>query len=267
VENQMRLLALSGVAGCGKDTVYRFLASLCRETVLLKFAYPLQDIVALIGGFYDRGGGHRVWFEDREWKQYHRIKLGEIHQKEEKRRRLFAQITNLICGQELGGDYSQGRLGLVNRVVSGDEIYLALMRWFSVCLPEDSYSPREVQKRLGSDLFRNHLDKNIWIGWMERELRKIQGDKLVVLTDLRFPNEVQLVRRWKGRLLYLESSRAWQEAEEAGLLKHDSEAHYDLIRKEADLVYVNEGSLNDLFAFVARTYSRWFVSASTPGQS
>jgi hypothetical protein len=267
MEHPMRLLALSGVAGCGKDTAYRFLALLCRETVLLKFAYPIQDIVALIGGFYDRYGRHRIWFEDRDWKQYHRIELGEIHQDEGKRRRLFAQITNLICGQELGGDYSQGGLGLVSRVLSGGEIYLALMRWFSVCLPENSYSPREIQKRLGSDLFRNHLDKDIWIGWVERELRKIQGDKLVVLTDLRFPNEVHLVRRWKGRLLYLESSRAWQEAEEAGLLKHDSEAHYDLIRKEADLVYVNDGTLNDLRDFVARTYNEWFVSASTPGQS
>lgn len=67
--------------------------------------------------------------------------------------------------------------------------------------PEDNISGREVLQVVGTDIFRENLNKNIWVDIAKRRLEKLQFDKpisgrpkVVFITDVRFPNEVDWIR-------------------------------------------------------------------------
>ena len=53
-------------------------------------------------------------------------------------------------------------------------------------------SPRELMQFVGTDLFRNHFDKEIWTKNMFLDLKGSQGKKIVV-SDVRFENEMQFL--------------------------------------------------------------------------
>ena len=254
----MKLIALSGVAGSGKDTFYRFLAAYNHAAVRYKFAHPLQDAVALLGGFYSRNGSHRLWFEDRDWKSYCIIDLSAVHQNAGYRREVFEKIAALICNATSEQPWEQARLALPKRELSGGELYEALERWFDKCLPKNHYSPREIQQLFGSNLCRHHIDEDLWVAHMNSRLLKAEVTTLAVITDLRFPNELTLVQQWHGKVIYLESKKAWEEAKANRVLAHESESYYEYIKSKADLVYRNDGSLTELKEFTEGVHQQWF---------
>ena len=53
-------------------------------------------------------------------------------------------------------------------------------------------SPRELMQMVGTELFRNHFDKEIWTKNMFLDLKGSQGKKIVV-SDVRFENEMQFL--------------------------------------------------------------------------
>jgi hypothetical protein len=62
-------------------------------------------------------------------------------------------------------------------------------------------TPRWVLQNLGTDVLRNHFFDNIWIASLEKKLEDIKTD--VVITDVRFPNEIQLLRDMGGQLWHV----------------------------------------------------------------
>lgn len=53
------------------------------------------------------------------------------------------------------------------------------------------WSPRIALQQMGTEVMRNHFHKDIWMLTIENKLRKL--DK-VVITDCRFPNEINFVQ-------------------------------------------------------------------------
>ena len=57
-------------------------------------------------------------------------------------------------------------------------------------------SPRMIMQRVGTDLFRTHYDKNIWIRILNdsirRRIQENQSSKFVI-TDVRFQNELEYI--------------------------------------------------------------------------
>ena len=53
------------------------------------------------------------------------------------------------------------------------------------------WSPRIALQQLGTDVMRDHLHNDIWILTLQNKLRKL--DK-VVITDCRFPNEIDFIQ-------------------------------------------------------------------------
>lgn len=53
------------------------------------------------------------------------------------------------------------------------------------------WSPRIALQQMGTEVMRNHLHNDIWILTLENKIRKL--DK-VVITDCRFPNEIDFVK-------------------------------------------------------------------------
>lgn len=57
---------------------------------------------------------------------------------------------------------------------------------------------RSAMTSVGTDLFRKYFDENIWVFSCER---KLQNKELVVITDARFPNEIEMIRRNNGIII------------------------------------------------------------------
>lgn len=53
---------------------------------------------------------------------------------------------------------------------------------------------RKFLQWLGTDIFRNKVDKDFWIGAMRRQILHERGADLVI-TDVRFPNEAELLEQ------------------------------------------------------------------------
>jgi hypothetical protein len=62
-------------------------------------------------------------------------------------------------------------------------------------LPDFGKSPRELMQSLGTEWARDLIHPNIWIYLMEKELGE---DKNVVIDDVRFHNEAQMIRGYDG---------------------------------------------------------------------
>lgn len=62
-------------------------------------------------------------------------------------------------------------------------------------------TPRWVLQHLGTTVMRNHFDQNIWLYSLEKKITS--SDKPIVITDVRFPNEIQLIENAGGRIIWI----------------------------------------------------------------
>src|SRR5574343_344613 len=53
---------------------------------------------------------------------------------------------------------------------------------------------------IGTDLFRKHFNDEIWVLSLENKLSSIISTQKVIISDVRFPNEIKLVRSFGGEI-------------------------------------------------------------------
>lgn len=106
--------------------------------------------------------------------------------------------------------------------------------WWSNKLGKE-ITPRLMLQQIGTDLFRNHFDKNIWLHVIERKIRKY--DK-VVISDIRFPNEHQLIKDLNGIIIKVERNI------DNKVPYHSSENNFDNF--SFNFYINNNNSINDL---------------------
>lgn len=61
------------------------------------------------------------------------------------------------------------------------------------------FTPRWALQAVGTEAFRGTIDKEVWVKSLERRYQSNKGSR--VITDVRFPNEAQMVRRLGGYLV------------------------------------------------------------------
>jgi hypothetical protein len=71
--------------------------------------------------------------------------------------------------------------------------------WWANRLDMPDLTPRWVLQYWGTDVFRNHFHQDIWIASLENKLRQTRDN--VVISDCRFLNEVESIRRIGGRVI------------------------------------------------------------------
>ena len=64
------------------------------------------------------------------------------------------------------------------------------------------FTPRFALQYLGTNLLRNQLHQNIWVDCLERKI--MESDKNIVITDVRFPNEIDMIRNVGGEIWRVE---------------------------------------------------------------
>ncbi len=96
-------------------------------------------------------------------------------------------------------------------------------------------SPRFIMQQVGTDLFRNQWP-DVWIKAWERNILRHNYN---YVTDLRFLNEAEVVRKYWGKIVRIVDPR--KESTDT----HKSETEMDKIT--SDFLIVNDGSIEDLY--------------------
>ena len=69
--------------------------------------------------------------------------------------------------------------------------------WWSEKLNISNFSPRLALQLIGTDALRNHFNPGLWFMTLENRVRK-DPDRHVVISDVRFPNEVEFIQNQGG---------------------------------------------------------------------
>ncbi len=121
-----------------------------------------------------------------------------------------------------------------------------------VCDPEHGLSPREMMQLVGTDFFRDLVRHDFWIRHFQRWYANRQTPPhRVVVTDLRFQNEVDIIKALGGVVWRVTREDDGQPG------RHTLTDHHITERGVAELqgvddVLANNGSLDELGDKVAR---------------
>lgn len=72
--------------------------------------------------------------------------------------------------------------------------------WWSEKLGISNFSPRLALQLIGTNVLRDNFNQDIWFLTLENRIRK-NPDQNVVISDVRFPNEIEFIRKQGGILI------------------------------------------------------------------
>lgn len=131
--------------------------------------------------------------------------------------------------------------------------------WWSSELNMPGFSPRMAMQLVGTNLFRDRFHPGIWLLSEKRALISL-GEKNVVITDCRFPNEMEMLRELGAELIHVYRDQVtptwfhdfkYGSTTEADLTKlgvHPSEYMWSI--ESHNHIIENNGTLPELFAKV-----------------
>jgi hypothetical protein len=136
--------------------------------------------------------------------------------------------------------------------------------WWAKELGIPNFSPRLALQLIGTEAIRNNFNPDIWLLTVKNRIQK-RPDRNVVIADVRFPNEIKLIRELGGTLVHVKrgpdpvwasiaakanagDDLAMEEMLESFPEVHESE--WAWAGTEADIVLHNEGSLDDLYSLI-----------------
>lgn len=110
---------------------------------------------------------------------------------------------------------------------------------------------------------RDKYGGDVWPRRWERVALQCEGWGAHVITDCRFPEEVEMLDRHNSLLVYVkrdESERALEEAQKAGdqMALNQSESHYDMLKREADVIVENNGAIHNLYNDIDAVVNNYF---------
>lgn len=99
------------------------------------------------------------------------------------------------------------------------------------------YTPRMALQQMGLDVCRKHIHDGIWVSSLEKRLRESSGERGVVVTDGRFPNEIEAVRRQGGLVIWVKRGQDPEWLDTANKAAHGDE---EAIRHMKDVLGIHE---------------------------
>lgn len=135
--------------------------------------------------------------------------------------------------------------------------------WWANRLGIPHLTPRWVLQNWGTEVLRKGFHDDIWIAGLENKLRNSQDN--IVISDCRFPNEIQAIKNQGGRVIWVKrgplpdwydhavavnkgpSNIGWSLGKEYLMRNkiHDSESSW--VGTDFDQIIDNNGSLDDLY--------------------
>lgn len=116
-------------------------------------------------------------------------------------------------------------------------------------------SPRTAMQFIGTDLFRHQMNKlipdignEIWIKVVKRQIENIwknNPNQKIVLTDLRFPNEINLIKEFGGIIIRVKRKIDDIHSDSDFVVVHESDTYIDALK--VDYEFDNNKTKIDLY--------------------
>lgn len=134
--------------------------------------------------------------------------------------------------------------------------------WWAKRLDIPHLTPRWVLQQWGTEVCRKNFHNDIWVAATENNLRKINDN--VVITDCRFPNEVDAIRNAGGKVIRVVRGKNpnWYSCAEDYTLTQNPQAlailmdynvhasEYSSVGLKYDFVIDNNGTVDELHALI-----------------
>lgn len=132
--------------------------------------------------------------------------------------------------------------------------------WWANKLGIPDFTPRVALQIMGTEVIRDNFNKDIWFLTLENRVRK-QRDKNVVISDVRFPNEIKFIKNnggilirvmrgnipeWYDYALKANFGDKFSENIMKTSYKHVHPSEWSLVGHSADYEICNNGTLSDL---------------------
>jgi hypothetical protein len=139
--------------------------------------------------------------------------------------------------------------------------------WWAERLSMPTLTPRWILQYWGTEVCRRSFHDDIWIASLENKLRNSRDN--VVISDCRFPNEIQSIRSAGGKIVWIKRGKLpdwfgtavqanmgynWAIQDLKVLEIHSSETAW--IGTEFDVVIENDGSIEDLYSQIKQLIIR-----------
>ncbi len=126
------------------------------------------------------------------------------------------------------------------------EMETAIYQIAGLEIPEEKERRRYLLQILGTDWGRNTVSQNIWVDIMERRVKSYLDSTNVFCTDMRFPNEIDVLKNLGFTLVNIQRPDEARIAAGASHQTHASETALNGFTGY-DFVIQNDGSLEDLY--------------------
>lgn len=109
-------------------------------------------------------------------------------------------------------------------------------------------SPREAMTKFGTEIMQGWMGADFWVKRMEYMLDSCSTYPLLILTDVRFPLEAEMIKRRGGYLVEIVRPNQDTSYRDPKTLNHISEQ----LKVEADFVVINDKDLDHLHSEAQR---------------
>lgn len=174
------------------------------------------------------------------------------------RRESFADSLKDSVAAVFGWD----RIMLEGRTKESREWREQVDKWWADRLSMPTLTPRWVLQYWGTEVCRKTFHDDIWIASLENKIRQSKDN--IVVSDVRFPNEIKAIKNSGGQMIWVKRSNlpTWYQTAitaNAGDLKsqntmkelnvHSSE--WAWVGQDFDIEIENNGTIQDLYDAVA----------------
>ena len=241
--NIKMLIAICGYEGAGKSTITQMLCEECNEYQEL-FVNPKEYVTNELSCDSDMVYNLMRKFVDTNWdwswcnNKIPILKSTQL-QKSKWKSVSFADPLKNVCSILFNYPYLI-LLGAGHNERKQRETLKT--KEYNIC---GSLTGRQLLEYVGTDVFRNHYDDDIWINLMSNKCKNyLHNGYSVVISDLRFPNEKNMLLSMRGKLILV--YRDVKELEPIDRNLHPSKWLYQTFLSDVSHTIVNDGTLNDL---------------------
>ena len=230
--------------GAGKDTLVNMLAEM-HDSVHLKLAEPLYDIVACLAGEYALDLSHRAKFQDREWKDTHEVGVTHLFTVDHYLVGFIEATIHILNGTPPETKKLPQWLIIDEVLVTVDLLKTLLRNGLTEVLTEPTYTIRRLMQLLATEVIRKYISPDMWLQLLsDKILLSPEKNRLYLVSDVRFPNEADFFKK-HGALVYLTNEKAKAQVDPT-VLAHESESYTDYIQSLNPYVVDNDGTLEEL---------------------
>jgi hypothetical protein len=128
---------------------------------------------------------------------------------------------------------------------------------WSEALGRPAFSPRAALQFVGTEMVRNQLGKGFWCAAMKGDIAEhLAAGRSVVIADVRFPEEIDLVRSLGGEIWRIERPRPAEVRMDTPQARVQHESETACLDAEVDWECINDGSLEQLRERVLARFRR-----------